>query len=239
MLPRLLLLATSSSARAAPTTAASSSAWRSRPPAPALGGGVSSSSSSSSYATTTAGPKTATPPADAARGATADLLDIFHPESVDDMQSARTVQIAEPIFRDFGGRLRFSGRAATIRCFENNPLVRAALEEKGDGRVLVVDGGGSKRCALLGDNIAAMGAKNGWSGIIIHGCVRDTADLATFDLGVKALAPFPLKSSKRDPGQRDVPVSFAGVTVRPGDWVYADGDGVIVSATELKLESKV
>jgi regulator of ribonuclease activity A len=193
-------------------------------------------------------PKTATPPPDLARGATCDLLDIFHPRNVDDLSSSSspaaasnqpTVQIAEPIFRDFGGRLRFSGQAATVKCFENNPLVRAALEEPGRGRVLVVDGGGSKRCALLGDNIAAMGARNGWSGVIIHGCVRDTADLATFDLGVKALAAYPLKSSKRDPGQRDVPVSFAGVTVRPGDWVYADGDGVVVSDKELRLSSDV
>lgn len=224
MLPaRLLLLATS---RAWPKNATRTNADR--------------AAASCCFATkAAASPKTATPPADASRGATADLLDVFHPQSVDDASSARTVQIAEPVFRDFGGRLRFSGRAATIKCFENNPLVRAALEEPGEGRVLVVDGGGSRRCALLGDNIAAMGQKNGWSGIIINGCVRDTADLRTFDLGVKALAAYPLKSSKRDPGQRDVSVSFAGVTFRPGSWVYADGDGVVVSDAELKLESEV
>jgi len=193
-----------------------------------------------SRAFASASPKTNQfPPADTSRGATADLCDIFHPQSVDDASAPRPVQIAEPLFRDFGGRLRFSGRAATIKCYENNPLVRAALEEKGEGRVLVVDGGGSRRCALLGDNIAAMGARNGWSGVVIHGCVRDTADLATFDFGVKALAAFPLKSAKRDPGQRDVPVSFAGVTVRPGDYVYADTDGVLVSEAELRLQSEV
>jgi RraA family protein len=235
MLPRLLLLATTSAASRSSTPSAS---WQTRllpSRAAALGGTTASFAAK----TTTTAPKTATPDADLNRGATADLLDIFHPQSVDDASTPRTVQIAEPIFRDFGGKLRFSGRAATIRCFENNPLVRAALEEEGRGRVLVVDGGGSKRCALLGDNIASLGARNGWSGVVIHGCVRDTADLATFDIGVKALAAFPLKSSKRDPGQRDVPVSFAGVTVRPNDWVYADGDGIIVSETELKLESKV
>ena len=137
--------------------------------------------------------------------------------------------------RDFGGRLAFSGRAATVKCFENNPLVRASLEERGDGRVLVVDGGGSRRCALLGDNIAAMAVENGWSGIIINGCIRDSLDISRMDLGVKALATHPLKSSKRDPGLRDVAVSFAGVTVSPGDWIYADGDGILVSREELKV----
>lgn len=122
-----------------------------------------------------------------------------------------------------------------MKCFENNPLVRATLEEKGQGRVLVVDGGGSRRCALLGDNIAAMAVDNGWSGIIINGCIRDSKDISTMDLGVKALATFPLKSSKRDPGLRDVRVAFAGVAVEPGDWIYADGDGVLVSKEELKL----
>jgi RraA family protein len=122
-----------------------------------------------------------------------------------------------------------------VKCYENNPLVRAALEEAGRGRVLVVDGGGSLRCALLGDNLAAMAVANGWAGIVVHGCIRDSADIGRMDLGVKALATFPLKSSKRDPGARDVPVSFAGVTVRPGDWVVADGDGLLVAAEELKL----
>lgn len=122
-----------------------------------------------------------------------------------------------------------------MKCFENNPVVRASLEEKGLGRVLVVDGGGSKRCALLGDNIAAMAVENGWSGIIINGCIRDSLDISKMDLGVKALATFPLKSSKRDPGLRDVSVSFAGVTVSPGDWIYADSDGVLVSKEELKV----
>lgn len=122
-----------------------------------------------------------------------------------------------------------------MKCFENNPLVRASLEEKGLCRVLVVDGGGSKRCALLGDNIAAMAVENGWSGIIINGCIRDSLDISKMDLGVKALATFPLKSSKRDPGLRDVSVSFAGVTVSPGDWIYADSDGVLVSKEELKV----
>ena len=137
--------------------------------------------------------------------------------------------------RDFGGHSRFSGKVSTVRCFENNPLVRAALEEAGEGRVLVVDGGASLRCALLGDNIAELGYKNGWSGIIINGCIRDSEDISKMPLGVKALNTFPLKSSKRDQGLRDVPVTFAGVTWKPGNYVYADKDGVLVATEELKL----
>eukprot|EP00877_Chromochloris_zofingiensis_P004459 jgi/Chrzof1/14013/Cz08g21040.t1 len=192
----------------------------------------SSSSMSASY--TTDAPKTATPPADTSRGATADLCDVHITNSVDVVSSGK-VSIMEPIFRDFGGRSRFSGQVSTVKCYENNPLVRKAFEEPGKGRVLVVDGGGSKRCALLGDNIAEMAHKNGWSGAIIYGCIRDSEDISKMPLGVKALATFPLKSSKRDPGLRDVPVTFAGVTVNPGDWLYADKDGVLISPEELKL----
>mmetsp|Transcript_26223 Transcript_26223/g.57267 ORF Transcript_26223/g.57267 Transcript_26223/m.57267 type:complete len:221 (+) Transcript_26223:97-759(+) len=174
------------------------------------------------------------PPPDSSRAGTADLCDVFHPESVDVM-SDRKVKIAAPIFKDFGGNSKFSGKITTVLCYENNPLVRKALEEPGQGRVLVVDGGASLRCALLGDQIAAMAVKNGWSGILINGCIRDSEDIGKMDLGVKALATFPLKSSKRDPGLRDVPVTFAGVTFTPGHWLYADKDGVLVSPTELKL----
>ncbi|KAK9818251.1 hypothetical protein WJX72_009589 [[Myrmecia] bisecta] len=178
-----------------------------------------------------AGPTTATPPADAARGATADLCDVFLPDPVD-VVTEQKVQIVAPIFRDYGGKLRFNGRAATVKCFENNPL---ALEENGTGRVLVVDGGASMRCALLGDNIADMAVKNGWSGIIINGCIRDSEDIGRMALGVKALNTYPLKSSKRDLGLRDVPITFANVTVRPGDYIYADKDGILVSAEQLSL----
>ncbi|KAI3429703.1 hypothetical protein D9Q98_005788 [Chlorella vulgaris] len=174
------------------------------------------------------------PPPDPSRLGTADLCDVYHPEAVD-VVSQPLVQIMQPLFKDLGGHLRFRGKAATVKCFEANPLVRAALEEPGEGRVLVVDGGASMRCALLGDNIAEMAHKNGWSGIIINGCIRDSEDISKMPLGVKALATYPLKSAKRDKGLRDVPVSFAGVTVRPGDWVYADKDGVIVAPEELTL----
>lgn len=145
----------------------------------------------------------------------------------------KAVRIAEPVFRDFGGRRAFDGPAVTLRVLDDNVRVRAALEEPGQGRVLVVDGGGSMRCALLGDVLAALGADNGWAGVVIHGCVRDTSDLAGIALGVKALAAHPRKSRKQGRGERDVTVAFAGVTIRPGDHVYADEDGLVVAAEAL------
>ena len=170
---------------------------------------------------------------DPERGGLAELTDVFHPEPVDFVSKSRSMQFVEAGYlRDFGGVLRFSGPASTVRCFENNPLVREALNEPGRGRVLVVDGGGSRRCALLGDNLASLAFTNGWAGVVINGCLRDAADIGSIPIGVKAIATHPLKSSKRDPGVRDVPVTFAGVTVCPGDWVYADMDGVIVGGKE-------
>jgi regulator of ribonuclease activity A len=157
------------------------------------------------------------------------LCDVHVTDPVDTVTQSDVHICTGGYFQDFGGKKAFSGRVSTVKCFENNPLVRKALEEEGQGRVLVVDGGASKRCALLGDNIAEMAYKNGWSGIIINGCIRDSADIAQMPLGVKALCTYPLKSSKRDVGLRDVPVSFAGVTFEAGDWVHADQDGVLVS----------
>lgn len=147
------------------------------------------------------------------------------------------VQVAEPIFRDFGGKRAFAGPVETIKTFEDNSLVRTALEEPGEGRVLVVDGGGSMRCALLGDQLAALGVQNGWNGVIVHGCVRDTAILAETDLGVKAIAPHPCKSEKRGRGERNVQVHFAGVVINPGNYIYADTDGIIVSERALQIPS--
>ena len=132
------------------------------------------------------------------RAGLAEYTDVHYPEPVD-VVCARKMQVVDAGYlRDFGGVKRFSGPAVTIQCFENNPLVRQALGEPGEGRVLVVDGGGSTRCALLGDNLAAMAANNGWSGVIINGCLRDTEDIAKTSVGVKAIAPHPVKSSKRD-----------------------------------------
>ncbi len=138
-------------------------------------------------------------------------------------------QVADPLFRDFGGRSHFSGPISTVKCFEDNSLVRAALEEPGKGRVLVVDGGGSMRRALLGDMLAGLGVDNGWAGVLVYGCIRDSEVIARTDIGVKALATHPRKSVKKGGGERDVPVRFADVSFVPGHFLYADPDGVLVT----------
>jgi regulator of ribonuclease activity A len=143
------------------------------------------------------------------------------------------VRIVDPVFRDFGGNRLFGGPIATLQLFEDNSLVRESLEQPGNGRVLVVDGGGSLRCALLGGNLAQLAEKNGWSGVVVYGAVRDTRELAAAKVGVKALAPHPKKSNKKGIGERDVLVTFAGVTFKPGEHLYADEDGIIVSAKSL------
>jgi len=155
--------------------------------------------------------------------ATTDLCDA-HPE----------VQVCEPMFRDFGGRAAFFGPVKAIKVFEDNALVRSVLETKGEGRVLVVDGGGSARCALVGGNLGALAVKNGWAGILVYGYVRDARELAAQDVGIKALGTHPRKSEKGlHSAQEDKVVSFAGVSFRPGAWLYADADGVIVSAAPI------
>jgi regulator of ribonuclease activity A len=143
------------------------------------------------------------------------------------------VRVVDPLFRDFGKKRHFSGLIATIKVHEDNVLVRAALEQPGDGRVLVVDGGGSLRCALMGDLIAALAVTNGWSGVVINGCVRDAEAMGELALGVKAIAAHPRKSSKRGFGERDVPVTFGGVTFAPGEWLCADADGIVVASRAL------
>ncbi|GAB4439362.1 MAG: ribonuclease E activity regulator RraA [Chloroflexi bacterium OHK40] len=143
------------------------------------------------------------------------------------------VQVGEPGLHHFGGRRRFGGPVATLRVFEDNALVRAALEEPGEGRVLVIDGGGSLRCALLGDQLGALAVRNGWAGVVVNGCVRDTAELAGLPLGVLALAPHPRRSIKRGEGVRGATLRFAGLTIAPGAYLYADEDGVIVADRAL------
>jgi regulator of ribonuclease activity A len=140
-----------------------------------------------------------------------------------------SVQVCEPIFLAFGGRRAFSGPVSTVRCFEDNSRVKEAVEGPGQGRVLVVDGGGSRRRALLGDKLGDAAVRNGWAGVIIHGCIRDSAALNGMQIGIRALGTMPLRSEKRGEGERDVPVRFAGVTFRPGDYVFADEDGVVLS----------
>lgn len=154
---------------------------------------------------------------------TADLCDAHAPE----------LQVAEPVFRDYGGMRAFGGPISTVQVFEDNVLVRAALEQPGRGRVLVVDGGGSLRCALVGDLLAALGVQQGWAGIVVNGCIRDAATLGRLPIGVKALASNPLRSAKRGEGARDQPVSFAGITFVPDHYLYADEDGLIVAERAL------
>lgn len=146
---------------------------------------------------------------------------------------AGKIRIVAPLFRDYGGHIEFGGAIATLKIFEDNSLVREMLSESGNGRVLVVDGGGSLRCALLGDQLGALAVKNGWSGLVINGAIRDAAELAKLPLGVKALNTYPLKSLKRGLGDRNLPVRFGEVTFAPGEWLYADLDGIIVSSVML------
>ena len=143
--------------------------------------------------------------------------------------------IAEPLFTEFGGKDSFSGEIVTIKCFEDNSLVKQNLATAGYGKVLVVDGGGSLRCALLGDLLGAMAVQNGWQGLLINGCVRDVEILKSMDLGVRALNCYPLKSNKRNEGQLNVPVRFAGVNFEPGQYLYADENGIVVANEELDI----
>lgn len=155
--------------------------------------------------------------------ATTDLSDA-HPE----------LQVCDPLFRDFGGRAAFHGPIATVKVFEDNAQVRAMLEEPGEGRVLVVDGGGSARCALLGGNLGQLAVKNGWAGVLVYGYIRDSEEIAGQAVGVKAMGVHPRKSEKGlHSAQRNRPVTFAGVTFRAGAWLYADADGIVVSETAL------
>lgn len=155
------------------------------------------------------------------------------PDLCDDFSDE--LDVLEPIFTDFGGRERFAGEVVTVKCFEDNTLVKAALGEPGEGRVLVVDGGGSLRCALLGDMLAAMGRDNGWSGVVVNGAVRDVEITRTIDLGVRALAAHPIRSEKRGEGQRDVSVWFAGNYIHSGHFLYADANGIVIAPRDLGI----
>ncbi|MGL4408662.1 ribonuclease E activity regulator RraA [Zoogloea sp.] len=143
------------------------------------------------------------------------------------------VRAVAPMFRSYGGKTRFAGPIRTLKVFEDNALVRSTLDTPGNGAVLVVDAGGSLRCAMLGDQLGLLGVKNGWAGVIMYGCIRDSGPLARMDLGVFALATHPMKSVKKGAGDLDIPVTFGGVTFVPGQYLYADEDGVIVSEAPL------
>ena len=160
--------------------------------------------------------------------ATTDLCD-ENPELLDD----GSLQVLPPRFRHFGMKTQFAGPAATLKVHEDNALVRAALETPGEGRVLVVDGGGSLRRALVGGQLGLLAQNNGWAGVLVDGCVRDSAELAQCGVGIMALATQPQRSARDGVGRRDVNVRIAGVAVRPGDWIYADADGVLVARHAL------
>lgn len=153
---------------------------------------------------------------------TCDLCDRFKADA------SGTFRVLPPVFKAYGGRRDFAGIVVTLKVHEDNTLVKAACDSPGQGRVLVVDGGGSLRRALVGGNLAMAAARNGWAGIVVDGCVRDVAELDACDLGLRALALMPLPTEKRNEGQRDVPVVIQGVPVRPGDWLAADADGIVV-----------
>ena len=153
---------------------------------------------------------------------TADLVDAHEELQSCDLQ-----------FRSFGTRQRFSGAVSTVRCRHDNALVKKVLSQPAAGSVLVIDGDGSLHCALVGDVIAGMAAANGWAGIVVRGAIRDSAAMATLDLGIKALGTNPRKSAKAGEGEIGVPVEFGGVIFTPGDYLYADEDGIVVSPRAL------
>ena len=165
------------------------------------------------------------PPIAPADSNTCDLCDLHKNDS------SGSFRVLPPVFKDYGKRVRFAGPISTVKCFEDNTAVKAALEEPGLGRVLVVDGGGSLRHALVGGNLAAAAARNGWAGLVVDGCVRDVAELAAANIGIRALALMPLPTEPRHAGLVDVPVQLQGVAVRPGDWLVADADGIVVLKT--------
>ncbi|MFZ4535374.1 ribonuclease E activity regulator RraA [Propionivibrio sp.] len=158
---------------------------------------------------------------------TPDLCDAFEGEI------GKTIRVVAPMFKPYGARASFSGRIVTLKLYEDNVLVRTLFGEDGKGKVLVIDGGGSMRCALVGDQLALLAQKNGWEGLIVYGCIRDSADINTIDIGVRALDTHPLRSIKRGTGERDLTVTFGGVSFIPGEYLYADEDGILVSSQAL------
>ncbi|KAB8045340.1 ribonuclease E activity regulator RraA [Janthinobacterium aquaticum] len=160
--------------------------------------------------------------------ATTDLCDDYAA-----MLDEGTLAVLSPVYRSYGQKARFCGPAITLQVYEDNALVRSTLETPGQGRVLVVDGGASLRRALVGGQLAMLAQNNGWAGMVIHGCIRDSEEINVCQIGVRALATHPRKSGKTGAGKVDVPVHIADVTVLPGDWIYADADGVLVARQEL------
>ncbi len=158
---------------------------------------------------------------------TPDLCDQYEAEL------GKTVRVVAPMFQRYGGRTAFSGEIVTLKIFEDNTLVREIFNDPGHGKVLVIDGGGSLRCALVGDQLAILANKNGWEGVVVYGCIRDSGDINGIDIGVRALNTHPQKTVKKGIGDRNLPLTFGGVTFHPGEWLYADEDGILVSDKAL------
>lgn len=146
---------------------------------------------------------------------------------------AETLQIAEPTLKNFGGNVVFNGQIATLKVFEDDALVRTTLEKPGQGQILVVDGGGSMHCALMDEQLAQLAKQNGWFGVIVNGCIRHSKALAKIEIGIRALAKHPRNSFKHGVGEKNVPVRFVGIHFTPGQHLYADEDGLVVSETAL------
>lgn len=162
-------------------------------------------------------------------------MTISTPDLCDEHGSS--VQVLEPLFSNFGAREAFGGEVVTVKCFEDNSIVKEQVDQPGKGKVMVVDGGGSMRASLLGDMLAEKAATSGWEGFVIYGCVRDVDELADTDIGIQALAPIPRKTEKRGVGELNVPVKFAGVAISPGQFIYADNNGIVVSDKALPQSS--
>lgn len=142
-------------------------------------------------------------------------------------------QVLEPIFKSYGAKTYFSGQVETLKVFEDNALVRTALEQDGTGKVLVIDGGGSLRCALVGGNIAQLAFENHWNGIIVFGCIRDSVEINEIEIGIKALGTMPKKSIKKGAGDKQIALKFAGASIMPNHFIYADEDGIVCSNVAL------
>ncbi len=146
------------------------------------------------------------------------------------------VDVVEPMFSNFGGRASFAGQISTVKCFEDNALIREALEQDGSGRVLLIDGGGSLRKALIDAELAALAEENEWEGVVVYGCVREVDELEDMNLGIQALASIPVGAGQQGVGENDVPVNFGGVTFLPEDYLYADSTGIILSQEALDVD---
>ena len=157
---------------------------------------------------------------------TSELCDIY----------AEQVDVVEPIFSSFGGVSNFYGKVTTVKCFESNGLIAEVLEENGEGRVLVVDGGGAVRRGLIDAELAQLAVDNGWEGIVVYGAVRQIQQLENLDIGIHALAPIPVSADESSAGESDIPVNFGGVTFFPEDYIYADLTGIILSQEPLDLD---